>query len=183
MATEGNAEPAPSAVGKARSTGKATFALIVALVALAGSASTLLFTFLPELKPDPRDSVLAKLNVFGLQPDVSLFSYLHLTRKKVPASLVPQYKKIDGDMVFVRTQVDGYKHRVVVLKAGLFFARSQEAVPANKVKNPFVALGSQDTLDTPSTTTIQVFWFPELGPVPQHFSESKCLTAAGACSL
>ena len=179
VATEGDGGRAHDAVGKVRNTGKATFAVIVAVVALLGSFSSLLFSFVPQLKPDPRDSVLANLNVFGLQPDVSLLSYLQLTGKKVPASLVPQDKNIPGDMVFVRTEVDGYKHRGVFLKANLFFARSQRLVPPRQLQNPFVKLGTQDTLDTPHTTTMQVFWFPELGPIPATFLRVEMFDGSG----
>jgi hypothetical protein len=179
MPTDGEAGPAPSAADKVRSTGRATFAVIVALVALAGSISTVLFTFLPELKPDPRDSVRAELNVFGLQPDSSLLSYLQLTGKKVPRGLGAQFAAIPGDMVFVRTQVDGYKHRVVALKAALFWARHQLPVSPKKVKDPFVKLGSQVTLDTPSTTTIQLFWFPKLGAIPSTFLRIEMFDGSG----
>jgi hypothetical protein len=175
MTTDGEARLAPNL----QSTGRATFAVIVALVALAGSISTLLFTFLPELKPDPRDSVLAELNVFGLQPNTSLLSYLRLTGKKIPRGVGAQYSAIEGDMVLVRTQVDGYKHRVVGLKAALFWARTQDSVPPNKVEAPFVKLGSEVTLDTPSTTTIQLFWFPELGPIPATFLRVEMFDGSG----
>ena len=76
VAEERHDPPPPREESRTRRYGKGTWTLVVALVALAGSASSLVFTFLPELKPDPRDSVLAQLNVFAINPDVTLREYL-----------------------------------------------------------------------------------------------------------
>jgi hypothetical protein len=68
---------------------------------------------------------------------------------------------------------------VVILKATLFNARSQEPVPADVVRNPFVKLGSQITLDTPSTTTVQLFWFPALGAIGPSFLRVEMFDGSG----
>jgi hypothetical protein len=96
--------------------GASAFALVVAVVALAGSASSLLFILLPELKPDPRDSVLAQLTVFAIDPNVTLAQYLNQAYggdRSAPRRLRPTQQQLStrGDVVYVRTLVDGFKHR------------------------------------------------------------------------
>jgi hypothetical protein len=141
---------------------------IVAVVALITSASSLVFTFLPELKPDPRDSVLAQLHVFAVDPNVTLGDYLQEAYggdKKAPAPVrVPrQDLRFRGDVVFVRTLVDGFKHRHVALVAKLYWARSQEQIHLPTTKTGIGSLADRTVdLDTPSTSTVQLFWILSL---------------------
>ena len=109
------------------------FALVVAVVALVGSTSSLLFTFLPELKPDPRDSVLAQLTVFAIDPNVTLAAYLNQAYggdRSAPRRLRPTQQQLStrGDVVYVRTLVDGFKHRHVTLRASVYNARTQSGI-------------------------------------------------------
>lgn len=165
-------EPAPHRiVGRIRRVGTGTWALVVAFVALAGSVSSLVFTFLPELKPDPRDSVLAELKVYAVDPDVSLREYLTAaygggTRLPSGLSLATraQLNGFVGDVVYVRTLVDGFKHRHVRLIWRVYDARTQQVVPALQGTNlPPPLRNLRDVnLDTPSTSTIQLLWISSL---------------------
>lgn len=142
--------------------GASTFALVVAVVALAGSTSSLLFVFLPELKPDPRDSVLAQLTVFAIDPNVTLAQYLNQAYggdRSAPSRLRPTQQQLStrGDVVYVRTLVDGFKHRHVTLRASVYNAGTQHRYPPPSGRSPFRAALTVN-LDTPSTSTIQLFF-------------------------
>lgn len=147
--------------------GASAFALVVAIVALAGSASSLLFTFLPELKPDPRDSVLAQLTVFAIDPNVTYAAYLTQAyggdraapRRLLPTSQRQQARHTIGDVVYVRTLVDGFKHRQVTLRASEYDATTQERYPGRlDFGSALIRRAKTVNLDTPSTSTIQLFF-------------------------
>jgi hypothetical protein len=162
-----SAEPGNAGV---RRFGKATWALAVAFVALASSASSLLFTFLPQLKPDPRDSVAAQLSIFGIDPGVSLGDYIQQAyggEAAAPAGFQFPRQELTypGDMVYVRTRVDGFKHRRVRLTASLYNAATQRLIPL-----PQQTLDARTVeLDTPSTATVQLFWILSLYGEPPTF--------------
>lgn len=158
--------------------GKAAWAMIVALVALAGSLSSLVFTFLPQLKPDPRDSVAAQLSVFAIDPDVTLGDYLQQAYGSVAAApkglQVPRQELgFKGDMVYVRTRVDGFKHRRIRLFAELYVASTQRRVfhiPSLVHLSALTAFDARTVeLDTPSTSTVQLFWILDLADEPPTF--------------
>lgn len=154
---------------------KTTWAIIVACFALAGSASSVVFTFLPELKPDPRDSVLAQLSVFAIEPHVSLGNYLALAYGSVaaaPKALHIPHEELpfQGNMVYVRTRVDGFKHRQVRLLATLYRKSTQDPVNLpSQLSGPTALRLRTVELDTPSTSTIQLFWVLDLSGEPPTF--------------
>jgi hypothetical protein len=161
---------------RARAFSRTTWALIVAGVALIGSASSVLFTFLPQLKPDPRDSVLAQLNVYAIEPGVSLGRYLGLTygnlaraanSLQIPRESLP----FQGDMIYVRTRVDGFKHRRVRLAATVYIKATQRParVFPGPVSGPSALRLRSVALDTPSTSTVQLFWILSLAGEPPTF--------------
>lgn len=159
-----------------RRIGKGTWTLIVAAIALATSASSLLFTFLPELKPDPRDSVAAQLSVFAIDPNVTLGDYIRRAyggETTAPKGLrvARQELGFKGDVVYVQTRVDGFKHRRVHLIATIYEARKQKRV--SLYQSPRLPPAIQDarsvTLDTPSTSTVQLFWILTLTGEPTTF--------------
>jgi hypothetical protein len=162
------APPARQAVGR----GKAAWALLVALVALAGSATSLVFTLLPQLKPDPRDSVLAQLSVYAVEPNVSLGNYVTEAYGSIAAApkalhVPPSERGLAGDVVYVRTRVDGFKHRHVRLVANLYDAKTQVQVNRNALLGP--ASARTIGLDTPSTSTVQLLWIYSLQGEPPAF--------------
>lgn len=138
--------------------GKATWALIIAVIALVSSGTGVLFVLLPQLKPDPRDSVLAQLRVYAIEPDVSLARYLKLadgnaTQAARSLHIPRQELSFAGDMIYVRTRVDGFKHRRVRVVATLYLESTQEPAPI-----PGPLAGRIVALDTPSTSTVQLLW-------------------------
>jgi len=150
-----DAPPQPPA-RRAFGWGKAAWALIVAVIALAGSASSLLFAFLPQLKPDPRDSVAAQLSVFAIDPDVSLGDYVVRAYGSLaaapPALRIPRGERsFPGELVYVRTRVDGFKHRRVRLVASTYDAATQRRFPLGPGGTQSQAVLSARTveLDTP----------------------------------
>jgi hypothetical protein len=170
------AEATPRPRSRLRAFSKTTWALIVAMVALIGSGSSALFTFLPQLKPDPRDSVLAQLNVYAMEPGVSLQRYLALAY----GSVTPEAKALgipnaelafQGDMVYVRTRVDGFKHRRVRLMATLYMKSTQEParLTGGLASGPAALRLRTVTLDTPSTSTVQLLWMLGLDDEPPTF--------------
>jgi hypothetical protein len=175
-ALDENAPPDPGGT-KARllSFSKTTWAIIVACFALVGSVSSVVFTFLPDLKPDPRDSVSAQLSVFAIDPHVSLGKYLTLAYGSVAAAPktlhIPQEElPFPGNMVYVRTRVDGFKHRQVRLLATLYRLKTQEPVNfPGPVSGPTAARLRTVSVDTPSTSTVQLFWILDLSGEPPAF--------------
>lgn len=174
---EGADHPAPErSRSRFLAASKATWALIVALVALVGSGTTAVFAWLPQLKPDPRDSVLAQLNVYALEPDVPLSRYLGLAYGNVAQAAkslhIPREElPFRGDMIYVRTRVDGFKHRQVRLTATVCLRRTQRPAPivAGPVSGPAELRLRSVSLDTPSTSTVQLFWILSLDGEPPTF--------------
>jgi hypothetical protein len=167
---------APATRRRLRAVSRGTWALIVAVVALAGAGSTHEFTLWPQLKPDPRDSVLAQVSVFAIEPGVSLRRYLTLTYgsvAKTPRSLqIPSAElPFQGDMIYVRTRVDGFKHRRVQVRAILYMKSTQEPakLPAGPVTGPAALRLRSVDLDTPSTSTVQLLWILSLAGEPPTF--------------
>jgi hypothetical protein len=170
--TDEHHEPTPHPiVGGIRRVGTGTWALLVAAVALVSSVSSLVFTLVPELKPDPRDSVLAQLKVYAVDPDVSLGDYLtgaYGGGTRLPTGLSvatrAQLHGFVGDVVYVRTLVDGFKHRHVRLIWRIYNARTQRVIQSLQATNlPPPLRNLRDVnLDTPSTSTIQLLWISSL---------------------
>jgi hypothetical protein len=155
---------------------RGSWALLLAVVALASSGTTALFALLPQLKPDPRDSVLAQLNAYAIEPDVSLKSYLQLAYGNVVQEAkslqIPREElSFKGDMVYVRTRVDGFKHRRVRLMATVYLKATQRpaSVVPGPVSGPSALRLRSVALDTPSTSTVQLFWILSLNHEPPTF--------------
>jgi hypothetical protein len=111
--------------------------------------------------------VAANLSVFAVDPGVSLGDFL--TRAYGSAAgarkslRVPSSEQgFKGDVVYVRTRVDGFKHRRVRLIASIYLASTQQ-----RVRVPIGLEGVHTiTLDTPSTSTVQLFWILGLDGEP-----------------
>jgi hypothetical protein len=154
--------------------GKSAWALLIAFIALAGSASSLVFTFLPQLKPDPRDAVLAQLNVFAVDPNVTLGEYLQQAYggdEAAPKQLRVNSQELGltGDVVYVRTLVDGFKHRRVHLIATIYRSATQQRFALPPSPSPAIQDARSVTLDTPSTSTVQLFFILNLYGEPPTF--------------
>ena len=164
-------EPNSPSTGGIRGVGLGAWAILVAALAFASSLTSLVFTLVPDLKPDPRDSVLAQLTVYAVDPDVTLRDYLTAAEgsgMRLPSNLSlatrAQLNGFVGDVVYVRTLVDGFKHRHVRLIWRIYDARTQHVIPTLDTANlpPPLRNLSDVNLDTPSTSTVQLLWISSL---------------------
>jgi hypothetical protein len=151
--------------------GAAAWAMIIAVVALLSSLIPLLFSLVPSLKPDPRDSVAASLSVFAIDPEVTIGNYLARAYGNKAAGakrlrIAAEEFGFMGDVVYVRTHVDGFKHRRVRLTAAIYLVKGQQRVmlPSTLFHPPIPA-----ELDSPSTSSVALIWIPSLADEPPAF--------------
>jgi hypothetical protein len=162
-----------------RDVSNAAWAVLIALVALVGSLVSVLFTLDPALKPDPLDRVEAEISVFAVAPNVTLGAWAPMA---YPNSWRTVYKQtfdtptprsdqlgVLGDVIYVRTRVDGYKHRSVKLQwmvynsaynsrdepNGGLIDLYKQAIPAPRVL-PL-------PINAPSRSSIQLLFIPAVG--------------------
>jgi hypothetical protein len=137
-----------------------------AVLALATGAVALLFQLAPWLKPDPRDRVGADVSIFALEPRVALGDWIE--RAFPPdeqAELARQYpdRSAPGEMLYVRTAVDGHKHRDVSIRYAIYHAANHTRVDPQSVDAP--PLRPFD-LSSPSERSVQALWVPDLSYEP-----------------
>lgn len=134
----------------------------VAILGLAVTSVALLFDLAPGLKPDPRDRVGADVSVFALEPGVTIGQWLERgfapgRRPKLGSGDVDE--SAEGELLYVRTAVDGHKHDEVTLRYGVYFADSHRRVPAGAIDSPeFPPLA----VSSPSERSVQTLWVPDL---------------------
>ena len=139
---------------------------VAALVALATSIVSLLFTVAPALKPDPRDRVGADVSVFAVERNVTIGEWIarafsgperEVLRKRYPdrAAL--------GELLYVRTSVDGHKHRRVTLRVSVVDSDTERRVPPQEIDAPPIA---PVALSSPSERSVRAVWVPDLSHEP-----------------
>jgi hypothetical protein len=145
------------------------FTTVCALVALAASGVGLFWDFYPQYRPDPLDSVGADVAVVALEPKVSLIEWLRRAHGREAAA---DAQKIFGDtpsaselhqpgeLIYVRTQVDGHKHHEVSLEYHLYNSSTQQRVELPLP--PDLAKVQSIRLDAPSQRSVQLLWTPDL---------------------
>jgi hypothetical protein len=145
--------------------------MLTAIIALIAGAIGLLFQLVPSLKPDPRENVGAAIEVFAVEPRVSLREW---AKEAFPKDVEGAYERqagvrhpdpdqldYPGTVIYVRVEVDGYKHRTVALRGSLYKTRTQRRVDV---------FGSRDTLrssvsiDSPSRRSVQLIRLPDISP-------------------
>jgi hypothetical protein len=164
--TEATPEEKPSRwrrlVGESRT-------MLTATIALIAGAVGLLFALVPSLKPDPRENVGAAIEVFAVEPHVSLREWAQeaspkdvkgaYERQAGVRNPAPDQLDYPGTIIYVRVEVDGYKHRTVALRGSLYRTRTQQRVDV---------FGSRDTLrstvsiDSPSRRSVQLIRLPDI---------------------
>lgn len=151
--------------------GTAAWAMIIAVVALLSSLIPLIFSLVPSLKPDPRDSIAASLSVFAIDPQVTIGNYLARAYGNEAAGarrlrIAAEEFGWVGDVVYVRTRVDGFKHRRVRLTAAIYLVKGQKqlTLPPTEFKPPIPA-----ELESPSTSSVALVWIPSLAYEPPLF--------------
>lgn len=161
---------------RARRLGATGWALLTAGLALAGSVVTLLFTLVPDLKPDPHEKIGAAVEILAVERKVSVSEWL---KRAFPGDLhaaterlfdkdgVPGYH---GEVVYVRVQVDGFKHGHVTLTVRLHDARSQSEIelPSTPIDPERFSRVSSKTIDSPSRSSVQVLFLPNLTYETRH---------------
>lgn len=147
----------------------------IALVALASSAIALAFTLFPRLAPDPGTTYRAKVAVFAIEPGVTFGAYLHriaFSRSRYrerrdellqgePRSSVAAALRLPGDLAYVASTVEGFKHGSVSLRWSLYEARSGRRVHGESFAD--VPAARLD-LDAPTDRTMQLVWIPSPPP-------------------
>jgi hypothetical protein len=154
-----------------------TFA--AAMIALAAAAIGLLFQLVPSLKPDPRERIGAALQVHAIEPGVQLREWIAQAHPNDVDGKIeelfgtgqppPESLRQRGEVVFVRTQVDGFKHRAVTVRARLYNHRTQERVPTPFP--PLFAETSKVKIDAPNRTSVQLLFVGDL----THETEAEFL--------
>jgi hypothetical protein len=135
--------------------------VVVAVLALVTGVVSLVFQLAPRLKPDPRDRVGADVSIFALEPNVTLGSWI---QRAFPVSDHERLEKkypdrgAVGELLYVRTTVDGHKHRSVTLRYDVFDADKQELIPPESIDAP--PLGALK-LTSPNERSVQLVWVPD----------------------
>lgn len=166
-------EPTPGGLRRFASESKT---LLTALIALVAAGAGLLFDLVPALKPDPRERIGAAVEIFAIEPGVETGTWLRdafpndvkAATKRVLFTSTPEPSEltVEGTVVYVRTEVDGYKHREIALKVRLYNARTQQRAP-----NEFASTYQQSSgveIDSPNRRSVQQLFVPPLrdeGPV------------------
>jgi hypothetical protein len=172
MATPGLADEAPSARERhsRRAPLRALGPVTVALVALVSSAVALAFTLFPGLAPDPGTTFRAHVAVFAVERDVAYGDYLHRIAPSpahyrqelagATAGMNPMSRRLElalgGDVAYVESTLEGFKHGDVVLRWSLYHARSGERVRDPQFDDQ---PGAQVDVDAPTDRTMQLVWF------------------------
>ena len=154
---------------KPRSEPPARFATICALVALLASGVGLFWDFLPQYRPDPLDTVGADVAIVAIEPNVRLVDWLRRaygTKFDGPAREIfgrpPSDSELHqpGELLYVRTQVDGHKHKDVTLRYRLYDGATDR--PVDIPLPPLLAKVQRVKLDAPSQRSVQLLWTPDL---------------------
>jgi hypothetical protein len=142
-------------------------AMLTAIVALASGGIALIFQLRPDLTPDPRTNLGATANVFAVDSDVSLKSFLARRAAIVsPQELVSEraeYTKeaggsvltLPGEDVFVQLEVQGFKSRSIGLLASMYDARTRRRLRQLGDVPVF-----SERLNSPSDRSVVEFWLP-----------------------
>lgn len=137
-----------------------------ALIAVAAAAVSLLFQIVPALKPDPRDHVGADVSVFALERNVTIGDWIN---RAFPASkraaLIDRYpdRTATGELLYVRTVVDGHKHHKVTLHFSVLSTKTQELVPPAEIDAPAI---DPVKLSAPNERSVHAVWVPDLSNEP-----------------
>jgi hypothetical protein len=147
----------------------AWFTTVCAVVGLAVGAVGLFWDFAPQFRPDPLDAVGADVAVVAVEPGVSLGRWLREAHGENAARVArevfgrtPSASELAqaGEMIYIRTQVDGHKHKDIQLRYRLHVAASGK--PFEIPLPPELASVQRSRLDAPSQRSIQLLWMPAL---------------------
>jgi hypothetical protein len=165
---------------------KAGYAVVAALILLAGNAVQLTWTLDPSRRPDPNERLRAAIEPLAAEPSVSLGTYMLRTtapgsvqraideqaRVKAGGDLSRQellcarerLMAFRGHMVYANITVEGLKHRSVDLYATLYSAATRRRLATYEKEGLEVPLPAQ-RLTSPTDTFVQTA-FLEAPPRP-----------------
>ncbi len=177
-AEAGEAEPPRRGI---RRVSKTAWAILTGALALIGTVAGLIFTLDPSLKPDPLDRIGAEISVVAVDANVTIGAWAPQaypkTYKKVyqqtfdTTNPTPDKLGVLGDMIYVNTQVDGYKHRAVTLSWAVYSAAPDGgSLPNGGRIDIFKEIPAPKILplpiDSPSRSSIQLLFVPAIGQLP-----------------
>jgi hypothetical protein len=157
------------------------YAIAAAVLALASSVVTLVFTLWPGLKPDPGERLGAAVSVFDVETAVTHGAWIRRTswtateaqsrleafirRGGIPGERVDKSTRkrligLEGSVLYVRLTIEGFKRRNVVLRWSIYDARSGQRLPGREFHDVRTAGVS---LSAPSDRSVVQVWVP---PVP-----------------
>ena len=145
------------------------------LVAIATGAVALVYTVAPELRPDPRDTLAAEVEIVAVERVISRdewrnrvavgdrAKYLKILREDNLATGFPAgdpcgIGTLLGHMVSVATEAKGYKRRELILKAAVFDARTQRIIPGE-----YDELLARFPIDAPTAKSVQRVFMQDVG--------------------
>jgi hypothetical protein len=76
----------------------------------------------------------------------------------------PNELTLTGTVVYVRTEVDGYKHRAISIRVRLYVARSQRRAPTRFAAPYRETSGAR--IDSPNRRSVQLLFLPDLRAEP-----------------
>jgi hypothetical protein len=136
--------------------------VIAALLGLVTGTVALVFQLAPGLQPDPRDRVGADVSVFALEPNVTIGAWIKRgfpTHEQVALMKTYQDRAAVGEMLYVRTTVDGHKHREANLRFDVFNAETQQPIPRENIDAPPI---EPLAISSPSERSVRLVWVPDL---------------------
>jgi hypothetical protein len=141
----------------------ALVALVSALLAAAISGTTLAFTLVPGLKPDPKEKVGADLAVLALDKNVDYGEYLDRPGRKIDVEAKPRDDH-PGNVFYLRAHIEGFKRGSVRLK-WFTYNPNGERRPRSRRE------ASEQTIfepDAPINTQVAQIWVREPGGFDQY---------------
>jgi hypothetical protein len=171
---------------------------ITATVALASALLALLFQLLPSLKPDPRENVGADVAIYRFEPHVSVAEWLRRAfsgdqyddRLKAIVGAHPTKVEVGqlntdiGELVYVRTTVDGFKHKHVSVRVRLYDAKRQEPLYLPPDLAHLLKISRKPLrIDAPSRRSVQLLWIPDLSSVGGAFVRVEMLDDNGILAV
>jgi len=129
-----------------------TLTAIATAVGLVAAGVGLAFDLHPGWRPDPETQLDATMTAGPMESHVTLREYLRRVRRSPTAEQQPVLG-IWGDVVYVRQQTDGLKHRRSFLTWYLYNAKTGRRVPSS-----FLAGHVRARASTPSDTIVVPVW-------------------------
>jgi hypothetical protein len=144
------------------------FTTVCALLGLLTGALGLFWDFAPQYRPDPLDTVGADVAVVAVEPGVSVRRWLRAAYGEDSARAAgeifgrgPSRAELGqvGEMIYVRTQVDGHKHKNISLAYWLYMRGTD--TPVEVPLPPYLARVQRSRLVAPSQRSVQLLWMPD----------------------